>query len=175
MRFEPPEFNTPDNDRKEMPLFRITVSHRPGLLYLFLVTVFYCAFLIARAKVAGSDPYAPILTVFLAGWLVFLTLFLLSGLMFIYTRLEVTTRMIRGRKLTWPSRHVEIPLRDISTVKLSQYFFAGPLHYGRITLKTGRKRYYFFWVREAVEVKAALERAVAKAKKDELGGVLPKL
>ncbi len=166
MRFEPPEFYTPDNARKEMPLFRITVSHRPGMLYLFFVTVFYCAFLIAKSKIAGSDPYAPILTVFLAGWLLFLALFLISGLMFLYTRIDVTSRMLRGRKLTWPSHHVEIPLKDVTSVKLSQYFFAGPLHYGRITLRAGRNRYYFFWVREAVEVKAALDRAVEKAKKE---------
>lgn len=166
MRFEPPEFDTPDKGQEEIPLFRITVSHRPAMLYLFLVTVFYCAFLIAKVKIAASDPFAPILTVFLAGWLLFLALFLISGLMFLYTRLEVTSRMIRGRKLTWPMHHIEIPLRDITAVKVSQYFFAGPLHYGRITLRTGRKRYYFFWVREAVEVKASLDRAVEKAKKE---------
>jgi len=175
MRFEPPEPDIPDDARKEMPLFRITVSHRPGMLYLFFVTVFYCAFLIAKAKIAGSDPYAPILTVFLTGWLLFLALFLLSCLMLLYNRIDVSTRMIRGRKLTWPNHHVEIPLKDINAVKVSQYFFAGPLHYGRITVRAGRARYCFFWVREAIEVKAALERAVEKAKQDELGGVLPKL
>ena len=166
MRFEPPEFDTPDKGREEIPLFRITVSHRPGMLYLFFVTVFYCAFLIAKAKIAGSDPYAPILTVFLAGWLLFLVLFLIFGLTFLYNRIEVTSRMLFGRKFTWPSHHVEIALKDIGAVKVSQYFFAGPLHYGRIMLRAGRKKYYFFWVREAIEVKASLDRAVEKAKKE---------
>lgn len=156
----------PDNARKEMPLFRITVSNRPGMLYLFFVILFYCALLIAKSKIAGSDPYAPILTIFLAGWLLFLALFLLFGLTFLYNCIEVTTRTLHGRKLTWPASRFEIPLKDIARVKVSQYFFAGPLHYGRITVLAGRRKYYFFWIREAPEVKAALDRAVEKAKKE---------
>lgn len=162
MRFEPPEFPAQD-EQGEKPLFRAGVSHRPVLLYLSLCAVFFCAFFLAENLIA-EDPFALIRRFFLAGWTVSLLLFLLSALSFLYNRIDVTTKRISGRMLSPFHRRFSVLLKDITAVKVSQYFFAGPLHYGRIIIRTGRGRLWLLWVAEPDEVRKALERAVAGAK-----------
>lgn len=167
MRFEPPDFLDPDaGKKKEVPLFRVEVSYRPVMLYLFMCGVFICAYGIAEQKIAMNDPFAPILRVFMGGWTVSLLLFFLAVLSYLYNRIEVTSRRIYGRLLSVRSHRLSIPLTGILSVKVSQYFFAGPLHYGRLTLRINRKRIFIPWVREPGDVKAALDRAILQAKAD---------
>jgi len=162
MRFEPPEFTDPEQDtKKEMPLFRVAVSHHPAMVYLFLCVLFFCGYRIGEPLLL-SDPLVFILQVFLAGWALFLMLFCLSALMFLYNRIDVTDRRIYGHRLSVLHRHFSIPLKDIASVSVSQLFFAGPLHYGRLTLQIPRRRLYILYVKEPLEVKKALDRAIEK-------------
>lgn len=164
MRFEPPEFpDSGQESRKEMSLFRVVISHHPVILYFFLCVLFYCTYRIG-APVLLDDPLSVILRVFLAGWALFLMLFLLSALMFLYNRIDVTTQRIYGHMFSLLHRHFSIPLTDIASVSVSQLFFAGPLHYGRLTLKIPGRRLYIFCVKEPLAVKKALDREIAKAR-----------
>ena len=164
MRFEPPEFaDSGQESRKEMSLFRVVISHHPVILYFFLCVLFYCAYRIGE-PVLLDDPLSGILRVFLAGWALFLLLFLLSALMFLYNRIDVTTQRIHGHMFSLRYRHFSVPLSDIASVSVSQLFFAGPLHYGRLTLRIPKKRLYILYVKEPLEVKKALDREIARAR-----------
>ncbi|MEI8200664.1 MAG: hypothetical protein WCG21_11410 [Eubacteriales bacterium] len=168
MRFEPPEFTDSNPEpKKEMPLFRVAVSHHPVILYLFLCVLFYCAYRLGE-PVLLADPLSAVLRVFLAGWALFLMLFLLSALMFLYNRVDVTSQRIHGRMFSLRHHHFSVPLADIASVSVSQLFFAGPLHYGRLTLRIPNKRLYILYVKEPLEVKKALDREIAKARPDGL-------
>jgi len=164
MRFEPPEFTGPGTDaQKETHLFRVAVSHNPVVVYLFLCILFFCGYQIG-VPILLDDPLSIIMRIFLGGWALCLLMFLLSVLMFFYNRIDVTDRRIYGHMFSLLHRKFSVPLSDISSVKVSQLFFAGPLHYGRLTLRTPKKRLYFFYVKEPLEVKKALDREIAKAK-----------
>jgi len=161
MRFEPPEFTDPgENSQKETLLYRVGISHHPVVLYLFLCVVFFCAYRLGEHLIQG-DPYSVILQVFLAGWALFLLLFCISALMYLNNRIEITDRRIHGHMFSLVHRRFSVPLRDITEVRVSQLFFAGPLHYGRITLKTGKKRMHILYVKEPVEVKKVIDRAIS--------------
>jgi|GEM_PF-719564 len=162
MRFEPPEFIDPDEDtQKEIPLFRVALSHHPAMLYLFLCVLFFCGYRIGEPLLL-SDPFAFILQVFLIGWAVFLLLFFVAVLMFLTNRIEVTNQRIYGHMFSLRHHHFSVPLTDISSVKVSRLFFAGPLRYGRLTLRIPKKRLHILYVREPLEVKKALDREIAK-------------
>ena len=164
MRFEPHEFTDPGQDtQKEMHLFRVAVSHHPAMVYLFLCLLFFCGYRIGE-PILLTDPLVFILQVFLAGWALFLMMFCLSALMFFYNRIDVTDQRIYGHRLSLRHRHFSVPLKDISSVSVSQLFFAGPLHYGRLTLRIPRRRLYILYVKEPLEVKKALDRAIEKAR-----------
>lgn len=164
MRFEPPEFTDSNPEpKKEMPVFRVAVSHHPVILYLFLCVLFYCAYRLGE-PILLDDPLSVILRVFLAGWALFLLLFLLAALMFLYNRIDVTTRRIHGHMFSLRHRHFSVPLSDIASVSVSQLFFAGPLHYGRLTLRIPKKRLYILYVKEPLEVKKALDREIARTR-----------
>jgi len=160
MRFEPPEFtDSGENSQKETPLFRVGISHHPVVMYLFLCVIFFCAYRLGEHLITG-DPYSVILQVFLAGWALFLLLFCISALMYLNNRIEVTDRRIHGHMFSLVNHRFSVPLSDITEVRVSQLFFAGPLHYGRITLKMSRKRIYILYVKEPAEVKKAIDRAI---------------
>ena len=164
MRFEPPEFPETDlENRKEMHLFRVPVSQHPAMVYLFLCALFFCGYRIGK-PILLDDPLSFILRFFLAGWAVFLLLFCLSVLIFLYNRIDVTDKRIYGRMFSLRNHHFSVPLTDISSVKISQLFFAGPLHYGRLTLRIPKKRLYILYVKEPLEVKKAIDREIAKTK-----------
>jgi energy-coupling factor transporter transmembrane protein EcfT len=163
MRFEPPEYSTPDEDaRKEMPLFRVVISHHPAFLYLFMCTVFVCAYSFATAKMPGNSN-AALLLFFLYGWALSLVLFLFAFLMFVYARIEVSTRTVSGHRISLLHHHFKTDLSDITSVTVSQYFFAGPLHYGRLRIRTPLMTIHIPFVREPEAVKKALDRAVCQA------------
>jgi len=61
-------------------------------------------------------------------------------------------------------RRFSVPLSDITEVRVSQLFFAGPLHYGRITLRTGKKRIHILYVKEPSEVKKVIDMAISARK-----------
>lgn len=164
MRFEPPEFPETDLDRqKEMHLFRVPFSHHPAMVYLFVCALFFCGYRIGE-PILLDDPLSFILRVFLAGWAVFLLLFFVSLLIFMYNRIDVTNKRIYGRMFSLRHRNFSVPLTDISSVKISQLFFAGPLHYGRLTLRIPKKRLYILYVKDPLEVKKALDREITKSK-----------
>jgi len=165
MRFEPPEFTDPNEDmKKESPLFRVAISHHPAMLYLFICSIFFCAYSFAAGKVLG-DPFALILQFFLCGWALSLLCFLVAFLMLLYNRIEVTTQRVYGYRFSLLHRHFSIPLSDITSVTVSQYFFAGPLHYGRIRIHTRHLRIHIPFVREPFAVKSALDKAALQAGK----------
>lgn len=164
MRFEPPEFSGADNDTKEeIPLFRVVISHHPVMLYLFFCIVFFCAYRLAEPLLKG-DPLSIVIRFFMVGWAYYLLLFCLSALIFLYSGIEVTDQRIHGHMFSLRDRHFSVPLTDISSVRVSQYFFAGPLHYGRITLRIPKRRLYILYVREPHKVKRALDREIAKVR-----------
>jgi len=164
MRFEPPEFSDSNPDtQKETHLFRVAVSHNPVVVYLFLCILFFCGYQIG-VPILLNDPLSIIMRIFLGGWALCLLLFLLSALMFFYNRIDVTDKRIYGHMFALRHRHFSVPLADIASVKVSQLFFAGPLHYGRLTLYIPKKRLYILYVKEPLEVKKALDREIAKAK-----------
>jgi hypothetical protein len=166
MRFEPLDSSDLESDaNKEIHLFRVAVSHHPIVLYLFLCALFFCGYQIG-SPILLDDPLSFILQVFLGGWACFLLLFCLSALLFFYNRIEVTDRRIYGHMFSLLHRHFDVSLTDISMVKVSQLFFAGPLHYGRITLCMKKKRLYIFYVKEPLEVKKSLDRVIALAKSE---------
>lgn len=163
MRFEPPEFTDPyENDRKEMPLFQVMISHHPAMLYLLLCAVFMCAHSIA-VKTMPYDPYALILRILLSGWALFLLMFIFAFLMFIYTRIEVSSRNVSGHRFSLFHHHFKIALTDITSVTVSQYFFAEPLHYGRIRIRTPLLTIHIPFVRKPQAVKKALDEAISQA------------
>lgn len=160
MRFEPLE--SPDlssEAKKEMHLFRVVISHHPIIMYLFLCALFFCGYQIGR-PILLDDPLSFILQVFLGGWALCLLFFCLTGLMFFYNRIEVTDQRVYGHMFSLLHRHIDVPLADITMVKVSQLFFAGPLHYGRITLCMKKKRLYIFYVKHPLEVKKSLDRVI---------------
>lgn len=164
MRFEPPEFiESGVNSQKETPLLRVGISHHPVVMYLFLCVVFYCAFRLGDHLIQ-DDPYSVILQVFLSGWALFLLLFCISALMYLNNRIELTDRRIHGHMFSLVHRRFSVPLSDITEVRVSQLFFAGPLHYGRIILRMGRKRIHILYVKEPTEVKKIIDRAISAHK-----------
>lgn len=163
MRFEPPEYMDPSEDaRKEIPLFRVVISHHPAFLYLFMCAVFVCAHSIATAKMPGN-PNAPILLIFLSGWILSFLLFIIAFLMFITSYIEVSSKTLSGHRFSLFHPHFKINLADITSVTVSQYFFAEPLHYGRIRIRTPLLAIHIPFVREPQVVKKALDRAVSQA------------
>jgi len=164
MRFEPPEYtDSGEKSQKETPLYRVGISHHPVVMYLFLCVVFFCAYRLGEHLIHG-DPYSVILQVFLAGWALFLLLFCISALMYLNNRIEITDRRIHGHMFSLVHRRFSVPLSDITEVRVSQLFFAGPLHYGRITLRTGKKRIHILYVKEPSEVKKVIDRAISARK-----------
>lgn len=163
MRFEPPEFIDPQQESpKETPLFRMPFSLNPIVLNLLFCALFFSGYRIASPLVYG-DLQTIVLRFVLAGWFLALLFFALSVWTFLYNRIEVTDRRIYGRKLSLLHGHLDVPLTDISSVRVSQHVFGSLLHYGRITLYCGKKRLFLIHVKEPMEVKKALDRELAKA------------
>ena len=163
MKIEPPEFTDPyDAGRKEMPLFRVVISHHQSMLYLFFCAIFFCAYYFAASKI-HSDPYALILQFFLGGWALSLLSFLFAFLMFVYNRILVSTQRVYGIRFALLHRHFSVRLTDITSVTVAQHFFAGPLHYGRIRIRTHGMTLHFPFVKEPAAVKDALDKAILQA------------
>ena len=160
MRFEPDDYLTPA-EPPEIPLFRVMISHRPVLHFLFLAILFYVGHLLASAYLADSDPNTPALLLLLLARSLFLTLFVLALLTYMFTRIELTDRRLHGRKFTIPRHHFDLPLQQLRKVSVLNPLLAGRLRYGLLLLTDRRgRRYYIPFVREPLQVKKTLDRYI---------------
>ena len=157
MRFEPPEYPNPD-ENKEIQCFRVTVSHLPVVLYLFLNFLFLAAYFFGKQLILPVDPYSLLMLLYQLGWTCSVIALLFAGWAYLYHRVDVTTRRITGRHPAFIRRHFDIELDNILSIRVYDRFFAGPLGYGKIVIRTKARVVRLHFVRDPRKVETALRR-----------------
>ncbi len=163
MRFEPDEKLLTQEDR-EIPCFRVVVSHHPVVLYLSFSLLLNSAYYFGRPLILPVDPYSILLTLFVVLWSGFALASLHALGSFFFDRVYVTTRRIHGRHLSLKRRHFSIELAEIKNVTVTDVFFARPFGYGRLTIKTSTGVVRLHHVREPRRVREEI-LALMKQKK----------
>lgn len=163
MRFEPPEYPNPD-ENKEIQCFRVTVSHLPVVLYLFSNFLFLAAYFLGREFILPLDPYSMIVLAYQLGWTCSVISLLYAGWTYLYHRVDVTSGRIYGRHPALLHRHFSVELKDITSVKVYDRFFAGPLGYGKLVIRTKSQVVRLHFVRDPGRVERALQQRMKEAK-----------
>lgn len=163
MRFEPDEKLLTQEDR-EIPCFRVVVSHHPVVLYLSFSLLLNAAYYFGRPLILPVDPYSVLLTLFAVIWSGFMLASLHALGSFFFNRVYVTTKRIHGRHVAFPHRRFSIELADIKKVTVTDVFFARAFGYGRLTIKTSTGTVRLHHVREPRRVREEI-LALMKGKK----------
>jgi hypothetical protein len=163
MRFEPPDFRDPD-EKKEIQCFRVAVSHLPIVLYLSFNFLLLAAYFFGKQFILPVDPYSLLMLMYQLGWTCSVIAFLYAGWTYLYHRVDVTTERIAGRHPALFHRHFDIELKDVLSIRVYDRFFAGPLGYGKIVIRTKTRGVRLHFVREPRKVEKALRRLIEDSK-----------
>lgn len=163
MRFEPPEFQDP-GEKKEIQCFRVRVSHLPVVLYLFSNFLFLSAYFIGKQFILPVDPYSLLMLLYQLGWSCSVIALLYAGWTVLYHRVDVTTEQISGRRPALFRRHFQIELKNITSIKVYDRFFAGPLGYGKIVIRSTKGVVRLHFVRDPRKVEKTLRHLLQDAK-----------